>query len=208
MQKVNLETFDMVHDTQQIFRKLLDCMSRPGKIQSISEEIASINELEGFASALQGIAFTLIDREVNFHVLSNHAETITRSLEWKTYSKESPIQDADYIFITNPEEVENITEMMQQVKKGTLLDPHDSATVVLCVKEVTKIPTATGKIMMSGPGIASEQTVYIEGLQARWIEERNKATKEFPLGIDIILTTRDGDMMAIPRTTLLESEEL
>jgi alpha-D-ribose 1-methylphosphonate 5-triphosphate synthase subunit PhnH len=210
MQKVNLTRFDMVHGTQRIFRKLLDCMARPGEIQSISEEIAPIEAMEGFPCSLQGIAFTLIDREVQFHVLANHSETIKRALEWKTYSKFSSILSADYIFISHPENVKNIAEFMQHIKKGTLSDPHDSATVVLCVEGIsnTNIHSSSLKLTMSGPGIASNKTVYIRGLSAKWIEERNIATGEFPLGIDLILTTNEGDIMAVPRTTLLESEEL
>ncbi|WP_338787548.1 phosphonate C-P lyase system protein PhnH [Metabacillus sp. FJAT-53654] len=210
MQKVNLTRFDMVHGTQRIFRKLLDCMAKPGEIDSISEEIAPIEAMEGFPCSLQGIAFTLIDREVQFHVLANHSETIKRALEWKTYSKFSSILAADYIFINHPENVENISEVMQQIKKGTLSDPHDSATVVLCVEGLTStnMPSSSLKLTMKGPGIAANKTVYISGLSSKWIEERNIATNEFPLGTDLIITTNEGDIMAVPRTTLLESEEL
>ncbi|KKI91078.1 hypothetical protein WQ54_16870 [Bacillus sp. SA1-12] len=209
MQKANDASFDMVHDTQSIFRKLLDCMARPGKIDRISEEIASILELEGFYKSLQGIAYTLIDREVNFHILADHSETITKTMEWKTYSKNSSIDAADYVFINHPKKVENISECMQELKKGTLSDPHDGATVVLCVKEITanKEPSSL-KLTMRGPGIETSSVVYIKGLCSKWIEERNRAASEFPLGIDLILTTNSGDIMALPRTTLLESEEL
>ncbi|WP_299092733.1 phosphonate C-P lyase system protein PhnH [uncultured Metabacillus sp.] len=209
MQKANLAAFDMVHDTQRIFRKLLDCMARPGKIEKIAEEITTNQEMEGFSKSLQGIAYTLIDREVSFHILAEHSEIITRSLEWKTYSKGSPINAADYLFINHPEEVDNISECIQQLKNGTLSDPHDSATVVLCVDEITvsKVPSSL-KLTMRGPGIETSNVVYIKGLPSKWIEERNLATSEFPLGIDFILTTNCGDIMALPRTTLVESEGL
>ncbi|MGM0875827.1 MAG: phosphonate C-P lyase system protein PhnH [Bacillota bacterium] len=202
MTKVDQEKFDMIHGTQQIYRKLLDCMARPGKVQNIYNSIYMVEDIHGFSPALIGIAFTLIDREVNFHVIANQRIEVAQYLKWKTFSKHEDITNAPYILIQNQLEDHEINELMMQVNRGTLEDPHSSATIILNVKSFSE-----GKnLQFSGPGISGKRDCSIEGLSNAWIVERELANKEYPMGVDFILTTETGDMIAIPRTTLIESE--
>ena len=54
-----LHNFDEVFDTQRVFRKLLEAMSNPGRIVSVSEEK---DRLFGDFPSFLAVAMTLIDK--------------------------------------------------------------------------------------------------------------------------------------------------
>lgn len=205
MTKVDL-MFDAVHDTQQIYRKLLDCMARPGKLNSIEPFIQTLEHGDLFSKPLLSLAYTLVDREVSFHVISDKKEKIRKYIHWQTFSPYGELHEADYVFIGKQLDNNEIRGLMNEVKVGTLEDPHLSATILIAVNALSEVPGDGWKLRLSGPGIQSVREVYADGLPFVWIEERNKLNSEFPLGIDMILTTDTGEMMAIPRTTVIESE--
>ncbi|MEB1805917.1 MAG: phosphonate C-P lyase system protein PhnH [Bacillaceae bacterium] len=208
MTKANLDTFDMVFGTQAVYRNLLDCMARPGKILNICSSTQMLKKQHDFPTVLEGIALTLVDQEVTFTIISHSSKEIIPYLKWKTFGNEASIEQADFIFIPEKLEEVEIIELMNQVKRGTLEDPHLSATIILLVQSISSDPEASGiKITLQGPGIAEKKVVCLDGLSHYWLNERRNVNKEFPLGIDIILATETGDIMAIPRTTSIESEE-
>ena len=63
-----LHNFDEVFDTQRVFRKLLEAMSNPGRIVSVSEEK---DRLFGDFPSFLAVAMTLIDNEVSFSAAGN-----------------------------------------------------------------------------------------------------------------------------------------
>lgn len=205
MTKVDL-MFDAVHDTQQIYRKLLDCMARPGKLNSIEPFVQSLEHGDLFPKPLLSLAYTLVDREVSFHVISDQTENIQKNIHWQTFSPYADLHEADYVFIGKQLSNDEIGELMKKLMIGTLEDPHISATVLIAVNALAEVPGDGWKLRLTGPGIQGVKDIYIDGLPCAWIAERNKLTSEFPLGIDMILTTDTGDMIAIPRTTVIESE--
>ncbi|WP_078381925.1 phosphonate C-P lyase system protein PhnH [Sutcliffiella halmapala] len=207
MTKANVDSFDIVKETQVIYRKLLDCMARPGKIENISSSVEDLTKHKLFSPVLEGIVLALVDQEVSFKVVGPQSEEVMQYLKWKTFGVEAPISMADFIFI--PEELMDaeISPLMKQVKIGTLEDPHLSATIIILVKNLSTITNDNGNsLTFQGPGIAEKMTINIEGMSNAWLSERKKINKEFPLGVDFIFVTEAGDIMAIPRTTLIESE--
>ena len=58
--------FDIVHDTQEVFRTILHCMSRPGTIQNIDNRGNRVEQLENCNKATVLSAMTLLDAEVSF----------------------------------------------------------------------------------------------------------------------------------------------
>lgn len=203
MTKVN---FDIVHNTQTIYRKLLDCMARPGKVENIFDVTKSLDNESRISPMLEALALTLIDREVSYAFLPNLDTAGKRYIQWKTFSVEQSISEADYIFIQGLLPDEEISQVMKQVKRGTLADPHVSATLIICVKEISKMAEVGRKLSLEGPGIKDKTTIHVAGLSATWINERKEVNKEFPIGVDMIFVTEMGDMIAIPRTTRIESE--
>ncbi|RSK55184.1 phosphonate C-P lyase system protein PhnH [Bacillus canaveralius] len=205
MTKVD-ERFDMIHGTQMIYRKLLDCMARPGKINNILEAISNIEDACLFSPSLRGLAYTLVDREVRFYIEADRKQEVEQDIQWKTFSTTADYVQADYLFFDHAPESAAIHELVEQVKRGTLEDPHLSATLLLNVKSISDLPGEGRSLVLQGPGIKETTTVFVEGLALDWIEARRKVNGEFPLGVDMVLTTRTGDVIAIPRTTVIESE--
>ncbi|MBD8067905.1 phosphonate C-P lyase system protein PhnH [Bacillus sp. PS06] len=202
MTKAEQVTFNYIYGAQQIYRKLIDCMARPGKINDIQELITGIEQTHDFSPSLMAIAYTLIDREVSFHVITNRQRDVAQFLHWKTFSKNEQLEKADYIFVHKELNEQDIHEIMSCVNIGSLEDPHESATLVLHLSSFQEGDT----YRLSGPGIAGEKLCSFEGLSPHWIRLRNELNKEYPLGIDLILTNDSGEILAIPRTTLIESE--
>jgi alpha-D-ribose 1-methylphosphonate 5-triphosphate synthase subunit PhnH len=203
-----VEPFDAVYDTQQIYRKLLDCMARPGKVNSIEPYLVQDDHESLFSKPLLSLAFTLVDREVSFHVISDLKEKAEQYIYWQTFSKAAELHEAHYVFIGKQLSDSEIQSVMNEVKAGTLEDPHLSATILIQVNTLTDSPGDGMKLKLTGPGIQGTREVYADGMPSAWIAERKKINSEYPLGVDMILTTSSGEIMAIPRTTLIVREEI
>ncbi|MFD1735176.1 phosphonate C-P lyase system protein PhnH [Bacillus salitolerans] len=206
MTKANYDTFDFVHGTQQIFRKLVDCMARPGKVNSLKEDIWPIEGDRGLSKALIGLAYTLLDREVSFYIVCEEKERVEQFLKWSTFSTTGTLQTADYIFIQHSLSGGEFLNLVNQVKCGTLTDPHNSATLIFHVEEISVEGPIGLNLIMSGPGIKETTSCYVKGLPTNLVEVRKEVNKEFPIGVDIIVVSSSGEMVGIPRTTMIESE--
>jgi alpha-D-ribose 1-methylphosphonate 5-triphosphate synthase subunit PhnH len=78
--------------------------------------------------------------------------------------------------------------------------PEDSATVVLGVGGLSN--EGPGLVLfLSGPGIPGVRKLCVAGPDRGFFETLAAINGEFPLGIDVILTTADRRMACIPRST-------
>ncbi|MCA1011962.1 phosphonate C-P lyase system protein PhnH [Halobacillus halophilus] len=202
MTNTMISGFDPVHDSQHIFREMVDAFSRPGTQTDVQKFCESTQPPAAFPKAMMGIAFTLLDQETTFQIESGQAEAIRRYIHWETFSKAASGERADYHFVESMEQ-EQILPFMKQLKTGTLYQPHQSATVFLLVDGFERSESAK-TYDLTGPGIESKKSIYIEGINHKWMEHRDELTVEYPLGIDICLITRTGKLIAIPRTTKVE----
>jgi alpha-D-ribose 1-methylphosphonate 5-triphosphate synthase subunit PhnH len=58
---------------------------------------------------------------------------------------------------------------------------------------------------LRGPGILGEARLRVAGIDAaEW--EHIRALQDFPLGVDVWLVARDGDLAVIPRSTQVRLE--
>lgn len=189
---------DAVHDTQEVFRTILHCMSRPGTIKSIAE-IGEREEWQKFCShSIFLSAMTLLDAEVSFHVVGVDATSIEELFAAYTLSKIAALNEADYIFIMQDVQKQIVNDVFIEAKKGTPVDPQQSATVII----ETELLTKDRQLVLKGPGIEFEENVEIEA-SGNWLEARASANKEYPLGVDMILIDRSANMMCLPRTTMI-----
>lgn len=189
--------FDRTHDVQQVYRKLLTCMSRPGIIENLSSESQKIDINIAVSRHVLAILFTVLDGEVSFSLMPESAHDLTKRLNHLTYAKNDAPSEADYIIITK--EAENYAKAaIAAAKTGTLSNPHKSATVII---ETQKI-SAGSELALSGPGIEKEKSICISGC-ADWLEARREKNVEFPLGVDIIIVDESGNIISLPRTTRL-----
>lgn len=206
---VGLETadrFDAVHDTQHIYRALLEAMAFPGTVQDIGPVIQKLDDSLAFNRTAAGIALTLLDAEVSHAVQMAEATLLPDYIRRMTFSPAAPMNDADYVFADGDMDAEAIARIMESVKRGTHEAPDFSATLLLEVRGFVEEQDGR-RLVLSGPGIAIETECRVSGLTTEWLMEREKANAEYPVGVDLILYTGEGHLVALPRTTNIKEVE-
>lgn len=196
------DRFNEITYTQEVYRVLLDCMARPGKIGQISPANCGLNI--SFSDYILGVAITLLDHEVTFHIFDHIFENISDSseqLQMYTRSRLEKIENCDYLIIDG----EKIFDI-HCLKKGSLKFPDESTAVICQVKELLSEPRSGAisgaiKIELQGPGIQGRQTLYVDGLNKEMMEPWQHCNREFPLGLDWILVDLTGRLSCIPRST-------
>jgi alpha-D-ribose 1-methylphosphonate 5-triphosphate synthase subunit PhnH len=187
---------DMVHDIQTIYRKLVTATSRPGTLVVLDREARTLDvQMECLSSTIL-LARTVLDPEVSFKVISKAEEAVSRMIKQLTYSKPVDLPEADFIFILHDASEEQMKEALNKAKVGNLLNPHESAMIILEVPDVTK----GDSMILSGPGIQDESFLSLPNVSA-WLAARNEKNMEFPLGIDMYFVDQQDRLIALPRTT-------
>ena len=194
---------DLVHDTQEVFRTILHCMSRPGTIKNIDGIGKRMEQLEKCYQATFLTAMTVLDAEVNFHIIGKNAAVMEELFAAYTLSTATDLGQADYIFILQDAQPEMIHEVFMRAKKGTLLNPQQSATIIM---ETVKLSN-NSPLTVRGPGIETMENVHIAESEL-WRFERAEANQEYPLGVDMILIDDRSNMMCLPRTTKFQDCEV
>ncbi|MCK1981641.1 MULTISPECIES: phosphonate C-P lyase system protein PhnH [Peribacillus] len=187
---------DVVHDIQTVYRKLVTATSRPGTSVVLEREARTLEvQMECLSSTIL-LALTVLDPEVTFKVIAKEEEAVSRMINQLTYSKPVDLPEADFIFILHDASEEQMKEAMTKAKIGDLLNPHESAMIILEVPDVTK----GDSMILSGPGIQEESFISLPNVSA-WLGVRNEKNIEFPLGIDMYFVDQQDRLIALPRTT-------
>lgn len=193
---------DQVHDTQRVFRQLMQGMSHPGKIVSVQEQTTKLDYDMPCFDATMLCALALLDGEVTFHIVGHRNEAFLDKLSKYTLSKSVPIYEADYIFALQNTSDDVIVEAMENCKNGDLLNPDNAATWIVESSPLSNAATYT----LTGPGIKHIQNVHIGVSEVIW-SCRQKRVEEFPLGIDCIFVDKDAQLVCVPRTTIVQRTE-
>ncbi|MFZ7134216.1 MAG: phosphonate C-P lyase system protein PhnH [Eubacteriales bacterium] len=186
--------FDIVFDSQKIFRLIMEALSNPGRIVCIDE---CKDRLYGDHKELLAIGVTFLDNEVSFNTCGN--QELSQEIISMTLSKEELISQADYIFISE-NKPEAAVLVVTGAKCGTLKDPHQSATIITGVKNLEGHPNA----VISGPGVNGHKEVFLTQFMKQMIETRDNMFYEYPTGIDFIFIDSQGSLTAIPRKIKVE----
>jgi len=186
-------TIDLTHDTQSCFRSLTRALSFPGRIINLNEA-NKIRWTEEIPSLFILLAQTLMDGESTFSYLGKSDEG-ARLLSQITYAKETEIERADFIFV---EEEEDLIPALERAKRGDLENPQTGATVITRARTLER----GNHWIAEGPGIKKPKDLLL-GLTTEWDKVREEINREYPLGVDILLTDQSTHLMALPRTTKL-----
>ncbi|HEY9000455.1 MAG TPA: phosphonate C-P lyase system protein PhnH [Mucilaginibacter sp.] len=187
--------YDTVFDAQHHFRLLLDSMARPGKINKL--ESGEIFPPEGLnqASALTG--FALLNADVTCFAAGQTGDDTVLYFLVNTGSQKAEIEDADYIFL--PENYYSTD--LDRARIGTPKYPEDSATIVAAAEEVsTESIEGAIRLTLKGPGVNGEAEVFVAGVDERLFEYIQEQNSEYPLGLDLIITDRQDQVLCIPRS--------
>ncbi|ANU09564.1 phosphonate metabolism protein [Planococcus antarcticus DSM 14505] len=186
---------DQIHDLQQVYRKLLNSMSRPGTISLIEQETERVDVDFGCANALMLSAMVLLDAEVTFHVLSENRRDLIEKISEYTSARFAPLQEADFIIVLQKDEESEILAAMAQCKIGSLIDPQQSATWII----ETTVLSNSGALLLTGPGIETEAQLST-GQSIRFWQARDSRIKEHPMGLDMIFADGSSQIACLPRT--------
>ncbi|WP_407311200.1 phosphonate C-P lyase system protein PhnH [Desulfosporosinus sp. SB140] len=187
---------DLVHDIQTVYRQTLDSMSRPGLIRNLRDQVSKMKIEVGCYGSTFLLALMLFDTEVKFKVCSEDEAEITKLINQLTYAKVTELESADYILILKDAKAEDLELAIKRAYSGDLLDPHKAATIIIEADAVNNERNLT----LRGPGI--EKVHYIDVKPSdRWVDLRAEKNSEYPLGIDLIFTDRDDNLLCLPRTT-------
>ncbi|WP_199616336.1 phosphonate C-P lyase system protein PhnH [Paenibacillus alkalitolerans] len=197
---------ESVHETQFIYRALLDSIAYPGTVRDIRTAILNLNPASaaGFCPAAAGIALTLLDGEVGHAVRMKDSSELSDYVRRMTFSPAVPLNKADYVFADGDMSAEEIIALSADVKCGTHEAPDLGATLFIKVETLGDETARGRRLTLSGPGIETEKDCIISGLSPEWLAEREKMNAEYPVGIDLFLFTGKGDIIALPRTAKIK----
>jgi alpha-D-ribose 1-methylphosphonate 5-triphosphate synthase subunit PhnH len=180
--------FDVVFDSQKGFRLILEAMSNPIKTVNIKEHA---EKLFGDHPALLAVAMTLLDNEVSFNTCENRE--LSDEIASLTLAGRVQIEAADFIFVCDSN---NIKDVIENAKCGTLADPQKSATVI-----IRNDGKPDCRMTLFGPGIDGNISVDVSQTVKDAILLRDAQNYEYPQGIDLIFISSDGELFTIPRLT-------
>jgi alpha-D-ribose 1-methylphosphonate 5-triphosphate synthase subunit PhnH len=184
-----------VADSQRVFRRVLDAMSRPGRLIDLDSGIAAASPHLTAASAL---ALTLLDFETPvFVALDADGEAFAN---WLRFHCGCPItvepKAAAYALV--------LADLLPALGQFYAGDPKypDRATTLIVVCAALEGGAA---VRLEGPGIAETRRIAPSGLPEDFWNQVRADRSAFQLGVDIILTAGD-QIIALPRSTRIVPE--
>ena len=184
---------DSVHDSQRVFRALLDAMSRPGRIVTppAPPEIPA-----ALHPATAAVCLALLDFETPLWLAG---PDIAETRAWLAFHAGCPfaatLDQAAFALVTDARAL----PALDSFALGSDEMPERSTTLIL---QVDGLAAGRGK-RLSGPGIDGTALLAIDGATDSFWVERAAACALFPRGLDVIFTAGPA-LAAVPRTTQVE----
>ena len=182
---------DPVLDSQRVFRMVLDAMAHPGTVVEVPGPEAAPPPLHLAAAA---VCLALVDFDTPLWLDGSAASEDTR--EFLRFHCGCPLVNdprlARFALIARAEVMPDLSRF----DRGTDEDPDRSATLVV---QVSTLTTGQGR-RLTGPGIAGETLLEVDGLPSRFWSWRRENHALFPRGVDVLLTA-GRRLTALPRTT-------
>ncbi|HEX3381174.1 MAG TPA: phosphonate C-P lyase system protein PhnH [Paraburkholderia sp.] len=182
---------DPVHDTQTVFRTLLDALSRPGTIGVIRDVLPELRNTPVEPAAFAAL-LTLCDYATPVW-LAQPDLALASALRFHTGA---PLVDAPgeaaFVYLHDA----NALPPLESFAPGSAESPEQSATLLIRVDALT----GGAPVTLSGPGILDTETISPVGLPARFWRERALLAPLFPCGIDCYLVCGPR-VIGLPRTT-------
>ncbi|WP_404367423.1 phosphonate C-P lyase system protein PhnH [Marinobacter sp.] len=183
---------DPVHQSQQVFRRVLTALSEPGTLQNLPASETP----EGVHTASYQVCLVLLDAETPLWIApSLKTSALVSALRFHCGC---PLVDepgrAEFALIT-PDLDGDLTLFAQ----GSHEYPDRSTTLIVQVQSLD----APGAWTLSGPGIDGIRRVGVAGLDPRWPRMLADNLGRFPCGVDLLFTAGTS-LMGLPRTTQVE----
>ncbi|MFP3569114.1 phosphonate C-P lyase system protein PhnH [Paraburkholderia sp. SIMBA_030] len=182
---------DPVHDTQAVFRTLLDALSRPGTVGVVENGLPGVRATRAELAAFTAL-LTLCDYATPVW-LAQPDTALASALRFHTGAPlvDEPAQAA-FAYIHDADALPSL----ENFAPGEAESPEQSVTLLIRVEALT----GGTPVVLSGPGIQHTATIAPVGLPERFWRERAALAPLFPCGIDCYLVC-GGTLIGLPRTT-------
>jgi alpha-D-ribose 1-methylphosphonate 5-triphosphate synthase subunit PhnH len=182
---------DPPHDSQRLFRAVLEGFSHPGRIVALPQPPDGAGPLSAAATAF---VLTLVDRDTPLWLAPQFDVPAVRDFVRFHTGAALVAREAEALFaLLTPD-------------RGPLLDgfaigsdpyPDRSATLIVEVPSLSDGPER----LVRGPGIQDRATTRIDGLPSSFWSEWKANHALFPCGVDIVFTA-GTELLALPRSIL------
>jgi alpha-D-ribose 1-methylphosphonate 5-triphosphate synthase subunit PhnH len=185
---------DIAHDSQRLFRDVLDAFAHPGRIVSLRQPPAGVAPLSAAATAF---LLTLVDRDTPLWLAPSLSSPAVR--DFIRFHTGAPLVEwepqALFAIVTTDR-----APLLDGFAIGTDPYPDRSATLVL------EVPSLTGGTTrrLRGPGIDGHTAVAIAGLADTFWAEWTANHLLFPCGVDLVFAA-GNDLLALPRSIAVET---
>jgi alpha-D-ribose 1-methylphosphonate 5-triphosphate synthase subunit PhnH len=182
---------------QRTFRVLLEALSRPGTVLTLSDLPSSPNEGEDFYFLL--VAETLLDHEVRYSLPADETET-TLGRRVKEICFQGPVSPEEADFLLAPRG--STGGALYRAKRGFPEYPDQSATVLYGVRRIGDRPKENPSFRLEGPGISAFLSFpFLDGFDWTELELLLEINRGFPLGVDAFFVDPGGKVLGLPRST-------
>jgi alpha-D-ribose 1-methylphosphonate 5-triphosphate synthase subunit PhnH len=185
---------DPAHDSQRLFRAVLDAFSHPGRIVTLPRPPAAIGPLSRAATAF---LLTLVDRDTPLWLAP--AFDTAPVCDFVRFHTGAPITNrpADALFaVLTPDRA----PVLESFAIGTDPYPDRSATLLIELPSLTDGPACCWR----GPGIDGRAGVALTGLHDSFWSEWAANHALFPCGVDLVFAA-DTSLVALPRSIAVET---
>ena len=190
---------DPIHDSQAVFRGVLDVLSKPGTLVSLS--LGTISPPNGLNAATFALGLTLFDLQSPVCLSGGSLEASKQQIVY-------PFRfHCGCRFVDDPHESAfaiategSATPTLASLSQGSDLYPEESTTLIVQVSCFT----AGTSVSISGPGIREKATLNIAGVGDGFWEQRADLESLYPRGVDIIFTC-GSDLIGLPRSSRVEA---
>ncbi len=179
---------DPVLDSQACFRAVLDAMSRPGTIHTVTSPASPPPPLDRATAAA---LLTLVDIDTPLW-LDDGAEAAAEWIAFHCGAPRAAIDAAAFGVALAPVPLAGLTA-------GSDDGPEDGATLILQLPALGHGRT----FVLDGPGLAAPTRFSAVGLPPGFVAEWAANHARFPRGVDLILCAGDR-LAAFPRTLRIQ----
>jgi alpha-D-ribose 1-methylphosphonate 5-triphosphate synthase subunit PhnH len=185
---------DPAHDSQRLFRAVLEGFSHPGRIVALPQPPAGVGPLSAAATAF---VLTLVDRDTPLWLAPAFDADAVR--DFVRFHTGAPIVagkgDALFALLT-PDRA----PLLDGFAIGTDSYPDRSATLIV---ELPSLSTGPERFLR-GPGIQSRAAARLDGLSDSFWAEWKANNALFPCGVDLVFTAGSA-LLALPRSIVVEA---
>jgi alpha-D-ribose 1-methylphosphonate 5-triphosphate synthase subunit PhnH len=185
---------DPAHDSQRLFRDILEAFSHPARIVRLRDAPAAVAPLSIAATAF---LLTLVDRDTPLWLAPAFATPAVR--DFVRFHTGAPLVEWEpqaLFAVVTPDRA----PLLDGFAIGTDPYPDRSATLVIEVPSLDGGPARR----LRGPGIDGHATIAIAGLPDSFWGEWTANHALFPCGVDLVFTSGDA-LLALPRSIAVEA---